>query len=161
MPEEAHPTPREVFERLLDGITGGAGEGLADLYGEDVVIEMPMAAPAPARIEGREQLRAHFANAPRIPLEFEAGNVVVHQTADPEVIIAEFDYHGRATTTGRAFHVANIQVLRIREGRIVATRDYHNHLALADALGTLPGIVSALDEQRRHVSPQEQVVTDA
>jgi len=42
---------------------------------------------------------------------------VVHDTADPEVIVGEFDYHGQVATTGRAFRVANVQVLRIRGRR--------------------------------------------
>jgi ketosteroid isomerase-like protein len=59
---------------------------------------------------------------------------VVHETKDPEVVIAEYDYDGLVTTTGRSFQVANIQVSRIREGQIVASRDYHNHPVLADAV---------------------------
>jgi ketosteroid isomerase-like protein len=37
------------------------------------------------------------------------------------------------TTTGRSFSVANIQVLTVRDGKIVRSRDYHNHQALAAA----------------------------
>jgi ketosteroid isomerase-like protein len=59
------------------------------------------------------------------------------------VVIAEFDYHGRVTTTGHTFRVANIQVLRVRDGRIVSSRDYHDHLALAAAVGRLQGLVSS------------------
>ena len=66
--------------------------------------------------------------------ELRAGNVVVHHTDDPEVIIAEFDYHGQVSTTGRSFQVANIQVLRVRDGQIVSSRDYHNHAAIAAVL---------------------------
>ncbi|MBO0689382.1 MAG: nuclear transport factor 2 family protein [Candidatus Dormibacteraeota bacterium] len=129
-------TPREVFERLLRGITERSPGELGDLYAEDAVVELPFARPAPLRIEGRDQLVARFQGAGEIPLEFEARNVVVHETTDPEVIVAEFDYVGRATTTGRPLHVANVQVLRVRDGRIVATRDFHDHLAIAEALET-------------------------
>jgi hypothetical protein len=34
----------------------------------------------------------------------------------------------------RDFQVANIQVLRVRDGLILETRDYHNHAVLADVL---------------------------
>ena len=129
-------TPRQVFERLLRGITEGSLNGLGDLYAENAAVELPFARPAPQRIEGREQLRARFEGAHEIPLEFEARNVVVHETTDPEVIVAEFDYVGHAKTTGRPFQAANIQVLRVRDGKIVASRDFHDHQAFADALGT-------------------------
>ncbi|HEX5505419.1 MAG TPA: nuclear transport factor 2 family protein [Thermomicrobiales bacterium] len=138
--------PREVLERLLRGIEGRRWQELPELYAEDAVVEQPLAVPEPTRLEGREAIRKHFAAAGG-PLAFRVGNVVVHQTGDPEVIVAEYDYEGRVTTTGRTFRVANIQVLRVRDGLIVASRDYHNHLALAAALGRLPQLVSAFGEQ--------------
>jgi ketosteroid isomerase-like protein len=97
MPEPA--SPREVFARLLRGIADGAWHDLPRLYAEDAVVEQPFAAPQPTRLEGREAIRQHFATAARGPLELRASNVVVHETGDPEVIIAEFDYAGRVTTT--------------------------------------------------------------
>ena len=127
--------PRAVFERLLQGISDGAWSELADLYADQAVVEMPFAPGGPTRLEGREAIRAHFAAAAGGPLKLRAGNVVVHDTADPEVIIGEFDYHGLVTTTGRAFQVANVQVLRIRDGQILSSRDYHDHLAIAAAVG--------------------------
>jgi uncharacterized protein len=47
------------------------------------------------------------------------------------------------TTTSRSFQVANIVVWRVRDGQIVSSRDYHNHLVLAAAAGRLPQLVSA------------------
>jgi ketosteroid isomerase-like protein len=37
------------------------------------------------------------------------------------------DYDGLVTTTGRSFRVSNIQVSTIRNGKIVASRNYRNH----------------------------------
>jgi len=127
-------TPRETLDRLLGGISAGASPDLADLYADDAVVDLPFAIPAPLHLEGRDALRAHFAAAAAGPVAVEAHNVVVHETADPEVIVAEYDYRGRVTTTGRSFEVANVVVLRIRDGRIAASRDYHNHAAIAEAL---------------------------
>ena len=79
-----------------------------------------------------------------MPLELQARNVTVHQTSDPEVVIAEWDYDGLITTTGRSFQVSNIQVSTVRDGQIVASRDYHNHLVLAEVLGQLPAVLAAL-----------------
>ena len=67
-----------------------------------------------------------------------------NDTADPEVVVAEFDYDGRVATTGHSFRVANIQVLRVRGGRIVSSRDYHDHMALAAAVGRLQGLISSI-----------------
>ncbi|MFC6879206.1 nuclear transport factor 2 family protein [Actinomadura yumaensis] len=125
--------PRAVFQRLIDGVTGRRYAELPLLYAEDAVVTHPFAAPA-SRLVGRAGLRAHFARVPELPIEMRARDVVVHETADPEVIVAEFAYEGRVTTTGRAFTVPNIFVMRVRDGLIVESRDYAHHAAFAEAL---------------------------
>ena len=72
--------------------------------------------------------------------------MVVHETADPGVVVAEWDYEGVVTTTGRSFQVSNIQVSTIRDGKIVASRDYHNHVVLAGVTGRLPSLLDAIIE---------------
>ncbi|MFI0369887.1 nuclear transport factor 2 family protein [Actinomadura sp. 1N219] len=126
-------TPRAVFQRLIDGVTARRPDALPRLYAEDAVVVHPLARPA-ARLEGREALREHFARLGSLPVEMRARNIVVHQTADPEVIVAEFEYEGRNTETGRAFVVPNIFVLRVRDGRIVESRDYARPDAFDEAL---------------------------
>jgi ketosteroid isomerase-like protein len=127
-------SPRHVFERLLHTIAARAWGDLPALYAEDALVELPFHLPSPLRIEGREALRAHFADAANLPLEIEPHNVVIHDTRDPELIVGEFDYTGRLTTSGRTFSVANVIVMRVRDGQIMSSRDYHNHAALAAAL---------------------------
>jgi ketosteroid isomerase-like protein len=140
-PEPARP--REVFERLIRGISGREWDRLADLYAEDAVVEHPFALPRPTRLVGREAIRRHFAAGSRLPLDLRPGDVAVHDTTDPEVIIVEYAYAGLVTTTGRAFSISNVQVMRIREGLIVTSRDYHNHAALAALVRDAPGNASA------------------
>ena len=125
-------SPAEVFSRLIAGISEGRWHELADLYAEDVVVEMPMD-PHRTRIDGREAVRRHFAAAADGWFELRAHDVIVHATTDPEVVIAEFEYDGLNRTTGKKFTVANVQVLRVRGGRIVASRDYHDHRGFAAA----------------------------
>jgi ketosteroid isomerase-like protein len=72
--------------------------------------------------------------------------MVVHATADPEVVIAEWDYDGVVTTTGRPFTVSNVQVSRVRDGKFVASRDYHNHAFMAAVMGRWPALAAAVGE---------------
>jgi len=123
-------TPRAVFERLLQGISDGAWSEIADLYAEDAVVDIPFATP-PVHIEGRAEIHRHFLRGADLPLTLTARNVVVHETTDPEVVIAEFDYEIQGVRAARS---ANVQVLRVRDGKIVATRDYHDHAAIAGSL---------------------------
>ena len=126
----ASSSPAEVFHRLVAGISERRWEELADLYAEDAVVEMPMH-PQRVRIEGRDEVRQHLATAAAGPIELRAHDIVVHTTSDPEVVIAEFEYDGLNRTTGKTFTAANVQVLRVRDGLIVATRDYHDHARIA------------------------------
>ena len=142
MPESA--SPRQVLEHLIDGISNRRWQVLHELYAHDALVEYPFALPSPTRLEGREAIRRYFTAVARMPLELRARNVVVHETSDPGVIVAEWDYDGLVTATNRSFQVANIQVSRIRNGQIVASRDYHNHLVLTDVLGRLPALIEAL-----------------
>jgi len=73
-----------------------------------------------------------------------ARDVLVHQTADPEVVIAEFAYHGRALETGRSFVLPCVFIMRVRDGLIVESRDYGDHLGLAYALDRVEELLGAL-----------------
>ena len=116
-------TPEQVFRRLIDGITSGDWDRRADLYAEDAVVEHPFAKP-PERLAGRDRIREHFAVLGRLDLKMTARNVRVHETTDPEVVIAEFDYAGSEGGTGRAFEFGNVFVMTVRDGLIVHSRDY-------------------------------------
>ncbi|HEY8457312.1 MAG TPA: nuclear transport factor 2 family protein [Actinopolymorphaceae bacterium] len=137
--------PRAVFQALLDGVTGKKWSLLPELYAEDCVVEHPFLGFG-QRMEGRDRIRKHFEFASGIPLQLRARNVVVHQTVDPEVIVAEFEYHGEVTTTGRTFVAPCIFVMRVRDGLIVESRDYANHLALAYVSGRVPELLSMLEK---------------
>jgi ketosteroid isomerase-like protein len=128
-------SPQDVVESLMRGISDGQWSELDQLFAEDAVIDYPFALPAPVRLDGIGAIRRYFATTATFPMKLRARNLVVHTTADPDVVIAEWDYDGVATSTGRVFRVSNITVSTIREGKIVASRDYHNHAVLADVIG--------------------------
>lgn len=113
----AAPTPAQVFATLSAGISAGAWAGLHRLYAEDSLVEMPFAKPAPVRLRGREAVRRHFEANAAGAITLRARDVRVHETADPEVIVVEYDYDGRVAD--RVFRAANVQVLRVRDGLIV------------------------------------------
>ena len=115
--------PAEVFRQLVDGVVGRKWDQLPSLYAEDAMVVHPFSTdPAIARLEGREQLRAHFARAAEMGVDFRAEDVVVHETTDPEVVIGEFTYRG--SLGGKDIAMPAIFVLRVRDGLIVSSRDY-------------------------------------
>lgn len=135
-------TPRDVLKRIQHAALTSDGS-LADLYAADAVHEWPFPFPgAPARLAGRDQIKAWSerirAGGSRFRFE-RFDNVIVHETADPEVIIAEYDIHGQVTATGQSFTFSYVLVLRVRDGQIVHLRDYLNPLAMTRVAGTPSG----------------------
>ena len=126
--------PARVVQRLLDGIAAGPTPELADLYDIDAVVELPFAGDGGLRLEGRAAIREHFARAARAPMELLPVEITLHQTVDPELVVAEYQYEGKATVTGRSFVVSNVQIVRVRGGRIITSRDFHDHVAMAAAM---------------------------
>ncbi|WP_413105471.1 nuclear transport factor 2 family protein [Streptomyces sp. Inha503] len=126
-------SPRAVFEKLLAGMVNRDFDNLRRLYAPDIVLEHPFAVPEPTVTRGQEGLR-QLVDGLREWFQMTAKNVVVHETADPEVIVAEWDYETLVPGTDERFTTANVIVMRVRDGRIVESRDYHNHAALTQII---------------------------
>jgi ketosteroid isomerase-like protein len=137
-------SPHEVVERLVAWVPERRWTELPSLYEPAAVVELPLALPAPIRLTGREALAGHFAAAGKLPLAMRAENLRIHDTTDPEVVVAEFDYLAHHTQTGREFTVANVFIVRVRHGLIVRSRDYSNHIMFAAAFDRLEGLVASL-----------------
>jgi ketosteroid isomerase-like protein len=123
-------TPADVVGELLRRINDGRWTELVDLYAEDVLVEHPLRR---TRIDGRKAVGERFARL-GTATTLRAFDVTVHETVDPEVVIAEYQYEGAGFTS------ANVQVVRVRDGLIAHSRDYHDHLRMAAARGDVTGI---------------------
>jgi hypothetical protein len=151
MGEQARTTvgPREVFAHMRQQWLGNAVNPLDSLLAADAVIETPFALPGrPRRFEGREEFLA-FAQAERaaLPVRFEeCREIAVHDTADPEMIVVEYELAGTVTTTGHRAAAPFIGVLRARDGQVIGWREYQDAVAIAHALGQLPELLAAVSE---------------
>jgi uncharacterized protein len=138
-------SPREVFLALVHGVAEGRWDELPDLYAEQTHVVHPFDPLRPAALRTRDELREHFTPTDDgLRLDRPAG-IVIHETADPEVIVAEFEYQGTDADTGEPFALPAIFVLRVRDGEIVESRDYADHLTAARVSGQLGALVAALE----------------
>ena len=134
-------TPEEVFLKLVRGIGDRELAALPELYAERTDVRHPMNPYGDHPLLSRDALREHFGGTgPRATevIRFQPDNLRIHRTADPEVIVAEFDYVGTVIATGEPFSVSNVFVLRVRDGLIVESRDYIDHVAMTRARGRWP-----------------------
>lgn len=137
-------SPREVFLALVNGVAQERGEELADLYAERTEVVHPFDPLRAPALGTRDELREHFRPTGEGPrLLRRATDIVIHETADPEVIVAEFTYRGTVAETGEPFDLPGIFVMRIRDGEIVSSRDYFDHLTAARIRGRLDDLVAA------------------
>jgi ketosteroid isomerase-like protein len=122
-------TPAEVFTELIQRINEARWTDLADLYTEDTLVEHPLLG---THVNGRKALADRFARLGNTSMK--AFDVTVHETTDPEVVVAEYSYEEPT------FTAANVQVVRVRDGLITHSRDYHDHVRMAAARGDFSGI---------------------
>jgi limonene-1,2-epoxide hydrolase len=125
-------TAQEIFERYVRaGAMTRNPQAVADLFTPDGVIEAPFV-PAghlfPRRMAGPEEIRSGLAafygqSTDDRTVDMERSRLVLHETTDPDVFIAEIDTVVR-TPGGADETISLVQIFRIRDGKIVLLRDY-------------------------------------
>ena len=131
-------TPADVLARRSQLILNGDADGFAALFAPDAVIESSFAGPpgTPVRLTGREAIREYSRQVMASPLRLEDFGVAeLYQTQDPEVVITEMRAKGTVTTTSRSFTTTSVQIIRIRDGQIVHSRDFADPRILQDVIG--------------------------
>jgi hypothetical protein len=136
------------MERFLQAAVSPTPGEMADCYAERFVIEMPFASGlGPERFETtREEFRSRVAVGSALRRYTRVDDVHIHETSDPEVLVAEYRLDGRKVSDGSAFSMVFVMVLRIRDGLIVHSRDYSNPIVGARVLGRLPELIAALED---------------
>ena len=125
-------THKDIFERYLyAGAISRDPGAVAALFTEDGVYEAPLI-PAghrlPRRLAGRDAIRAgmgafHQALPSGGTPDAGESRLVLHETADADVFVAELDAV-LDYPDGRREPVSLVQVFRVRDGQIAQLRDY-------------------------------------
>jgi ketosteroid isomerase-like protein len=120
-------TPLELVDHALKLLVAQDMAGFAGLWAADGTAEFPFAPDGyPQRLEGREAVIDYLRDYPE---KLDVRSVVsqsVHQTTDPEVVIAEFETEAVVVASGKTIRPRYIAVVRVREGEIQSYRDYWN-----------------------------------
>src|SRR5215471_14839098 len=98
-------SPAEVFHALVRGVCDQKWADLPGLYAEQTDVVHPLDPFRAPPMLTREELREHFGGGDDVlsDVRFEPANITIHETADPEVIVAEFEYRGTLPGTGEPF----------------------------------------------------------
>lgn len=124
---ETKPTLVSILKGALGDRIDPAATNFIAMMADDFVMEFPYARPGmKPRIEGRDAVIAYLATVGQGINVDTISNVTAHQTADPEVVIVEFEAHGRALKVGEPYQQRYISVIRARGGKLVHYKDYWN-----------------------------------
>jgi uncharacterized protein len=138
-------TAREVAE-LVRRRVAGEHVPYATLFAKDGVMRYPFAPPGmPTELTGRDAIAAfHDGNNHRGLLDMDGVDLLVRETDDPEVVVAEIEHHGRVVATGQPYRFRSLGVIRVRDGWITSYDDYMNPIAMAELLGMQRELAAAL-----------------
>lgn len=124
---EPKPTFQSVLKDALGHRLDPSADSFIDMMSEDFVMEFPYARPGmQARIEGRPAVISYLVSVAGGVSIDAIENVTVHETADPEVVIVEFEAVGRALKVDEPYLQRYISVIRARGGRMIHYKDYWN-----------------------------------
>jgi ketosteroid isomerase-like protein len=142
-------TASELFAESLRLLLAKDMTGYAGLWAADGVFEFPFAPPNyPARLDGRAAVEEYLRGYPDL-LDVQAiPEQTVHETADPDVVIAEFEAAGVVVSTGRPYRMRYVAVITARDGEIAHYRDYWNPLAAAAVMGGPDELTAAFTDGR-------------
>lgn len=119
----------DLLRLLLEMIHEGRWSDLAPLYVQDAVVKLPFT-PDGLQLEGRAAIDRHFQSAANAPFRISVMSSRIRALEDGDAV-AEYAYElTRFDGRGTAF-VDNVQTVRARDGLIVSSRDYHDHLRIA------------------------------
>ena len=128
--KEAEP----FFCVVMEGLRGEVdGEHFWDAVAEDAVFEFTYNFPGFAdKIEGRGSYMDWFAGYGMILRS--ADNLKVHKAQDGRTIVLEYEVHGTAPGTGKAYDNRFCSIVTVEGRKIVHWRDYCDSLAILSAV---------------------------
>jgi ketosteroid isomerase-like protein len=129
-------THKEIFERYLyAGAITRNPDAIAAMFTEDGVYDAPLVPdghPLHRRLVGRDAIRTGISVYHQQPtyqgtMNVERSASVLHDTADPDVFIAEIDV-AFDEADGRRTTMSLVWIFRLRDGQIAMLRDYFTEL---------------------------------
>lgn len=137
------PTHRTLLDRAVAVYNDGDLDGYVDLYTDDAVLATPE-----ATFKGRRELRERFARELNALSDFHFDVVSYVETGD--MFADEFIFAGTHTgpllipggtelpATGRRIEVRGMEMVQVRDGRMVVDNLYYDNVAVLVQLGVVP-----------------------
>ncbi len=118
---------RALFGSVLDTISAGEFDRLAEFMTDDLVFDLPYGPDfIPNPIEGLEQWNQMQLMMFKLFSSFVLELGEVHECLDPDEIVVEYRSNAVVARNGNAYCNRYIGVVRFRDGKISHWREFHN-----------------------------------
>jgi ketosteroid isomerase-like protein len=136
MDKEIKNKAEQAFKNHLKYLSDVEIEKWTNLFTEDGVLEFPYAPKDfPTKVEGKQNLYGYMKNFPE-HFKVTFTSLYFHPTANPNLVIAEFESDGVALSTNNRYEQKYISVVTVDDsGKIKRYVDFWNPIAAMEALG--------------------------
>jgi uncharacterized protein len=126
------------FNVVLRGLRGLVdGEHYFGAFADDAIFESRYHFPGwPVTIRGRANLMDSLSGYGKTIKLHSGDGLVAHRSQDNQVVILEYEVHGRILSNGTPYDNRLISVITIKNRKIVHWRDYMDSLAAWTALNS-------------------------
>jgi len=127
--------PRETFVRAVQLLSDHDMLGFANLWAQDGTMDFPFAVgDQPRHLEGREAVVEYLRHYTDMVDVRDSVVHVIHDTADPDTIVVEWESSGVVVATARPYRMPYVAVITVGAEGIVSYRDYWSVAAVTDAM---------------------------
>ena len=124
------------LQQFLTNIVNAKHHELLDMLTDDAVMDFPYHLPTtPTRLVGKSEIAKFFSSFSDFVILDEARLTHLHETANPNVGILEYEGESKAIGTGLPYTQQHITVLTFRDGKICHWKDYWNPVNVINATG--------------------------
>ena len=124
------------LQQFLTNIINAKHHQLLDMLTEDAIMQFPYHLPTtPTQLVGKSEIEKFFSSFSDFLVLDRVRLIDLHETADPNVGILEYEGEGKAPRTGRPYVQQYITVLTFRDGKICRWKDYWNPVNVINATG--------------------------
>lgn len=127
--------PRETFARAVQLLNHHDMLGFANLWAPDGTMDFPFAdGDRPRHLDGRAAVVEYLHHYTDMFDVRDSVVQVIHDTADPDTIVVEWEASGVVIATARPYRMPYVAVITVGAGGIVSYRDYWSAAMVADAM---------------------------
>jgi ketosteroid isomerase-like protein len=124
---ERRAANRQTVSNVLDTISAGKFDQLADFVTDDLVFELPYGPEyMPNPIHGRDAWNEMQLMTFKLFRSFVQELIEIHECVDPDELIAEYRSDAIVERNGNEYRNRYVGVFRFRDGKISHWREFHN-----------------------------------